>query len=121
MKKYSCFLVLFSLLSHLLFSQQKEENTYREIRKGYEKMAIDDIDAMPQVRHYIQKAIKEKNFRKLIQGYRDARQFDLQNKMKYADSAIQVSLKHGSSDDISKDYLSKGIIYYFYQKNISWL
>ncbi|OBW43552.1 Tetratricopeptide repeat protein [Chryseobacterium sp. MOF25P] len=116
MKKYSCFLVLFSLLSHLLFSQQKEENTYREIRKGYEKMAIDDIDAMPQVRHYIQKAIKEKNFRKLIQGYRDARQFDLQNKMKYADSAIQVSLKHGSSDDISKDYLSKGIIYYFYQK-----
>lgn len=79
-------------------------------------MAIDDIDAMPQVRNYIQKAKKEKNFRKLIQGYRDARQFDLQNKMKYADSAIKVSLKHGTSDDISKDYLSKGIIYYFYQK-----
>ncbi|WP_223878197.1 AraC family transcriptional regulator [Chryseobacterium vrystaatense] len=36
--------------------------------------------------------------------------------MKYADSALTVSLQHGTQDDISKEYLSKGIIYYFYQK-----
>ncbi|MDA4746737.1 hypothetical protein, partial [Enterobacter hormaechei] len=31
-------------------------------------------------------------------------------------SALTVSLNHGTHDDISKEYLSKGIIYYFYQK-----
>jgi len=116
MKKLNCFLVLFSAFSHLLFSQQKKERTFDEIRKTYEKMTIDDIDAMPSVKLYIKKAKKENNVEKLIQGYRDGRQFDYSNKIKYADSAIALSLKHGSKDDISKDYLSKGIIYYFYYK-----
>ncbi|MEF9477295.1 AraC family transcriptional regulator [Chryseobacterium sp. 1B4] len=79
-------------------------------------MTIDDINAMPHVKVYIEKAKKENNFSKLIQGYRDGRQFDYKNKMKYADSALTISLRHGTQDDISKDYLSKGIIYYFYQK-----
>lgn len=117
MKKLNCFLFLLSAFSQLLFSQQKKEKTYREIRDYYEKMTIDDVHAMPYVRHYIQKAKKEKNFSKLIQGYRDARQFDFNNKIKYADSALTTSLKHGTKDDISKEYLSKGIIYYLYQKN----
>ncbi|MDH6252467.1 AraC-like DNA-binding protein [Chryseobacterium sp. H1D6B] len=116
MKKLNYFLVIFSAFSQLLFSQQKEERTFSEIRKYYEKMTIDDMDAMPYVKLYIQKAKRENNLPKLIQGYRDGRQFDHRNKIKYADSAIAVSLKHGASDDISKDYLSKGIIYYFYQK-----
>lgn len=116
MKKFYYFLVLFSAFSHFLFSQKKDERTYSEIRKPYEKMTIDDINAMPSVKLYIQKAKNEKNFSKLIQGYRDGRQFDYKNKMKYADSALAVSLQHGTQDDISKEYLSKGIIYYFYQK-----
>ncbi|MDR6487195.1 AraC-like DNA-binding protein [Chryseobacterium vietnamense] len=116
MKKFYYFLVLFSAFSHFLFSQKKDERTYSEIRKPYEKMTIDDINAMPYVKLYIQKAKNEKNFSKLIQGYRDGRQFDYKNKMKYADSALVVSLQHGTQDDISKEYLSKGIIYYFYQK-----
>lgn len=116
MKKLNCFLFLLSVFSQLLFSQQKKEKTYREIRDYYQKMTIDDVRAMSYVRLYIQKAKKEKNFSKLIQGYRDARQFDLHNKIKYADSALTISLKYGTRDDISKEYLSKGIIYYFYQK-----
>ncbi|MCS4302388.1 AraC family transcriptional regulator [Chryseobacterium sp. BIGb0232] len=116
MKKFYCFLILFPVFSQFLFSQKKEEKTFSEIRKPYEKMAIDDIHAMPYVKLYIEKAKNENNFSKLIQGYRDARQFDYKNKMKYADSALTVSLQHGSQDDISKEYLSKGIIYYFYQK-----
>jgi AraC-like DNA-binding protein len=116
MKKLNYFLVLFSAFSHLLFSQQKKERTFGEIRKHYEKMTIDDVDAIPYVKLYIQKAKSENNLQRLIQGYRDGRQFDRHNKIKYADSAIAVSLKYGTSDDISKDYLSKGIIYYFYQK-----
>lgn len=116
MKKLKYFLVLFSAFSHLLHSQQKKERTFSEIRKYYEKMAIDDLDAVPYVKMYIQKAKKEKNLSKLIQGYRDGRQFDLPNKIRYADSAISVSKKYGTNDDVSKDYLSKGIIYYFYQR-----
>lgn len=116
MKKLNYFLVLFSAFSHLLFSQQKQEKTFEEIRKNYEKMAIDDRDAIPYIKLYINKAKRENNIPKLIQGYRDGRQFDYHNKIKYADSAIALSLKHGNRDDISKDYLSKGIIYYFYHK-----
>lgn len=116
MKKLNYFLVLLSAYSQLLFSQQKELRTFREIRDHYEKMTIDDVRAMPFVKAYIQKAKSEKNIPKLIQGYRDGRQFDYHNKMSYADSALAVSIKQGIKDDISKDYLSKGIIYYFYQK-----
>lgn len=117
MKKLNYFLLLFSVFSGLLFSQpNKRQETFQEIRKTYEKMTIDDIRAMPAVILYIQKAKKENNVKKLIQGYRDGRQFDYHNKIKYADSAISTSLVYGSTDDISKDYLSKGIIYYFYQK-----
>jgi hypothetical protein len=32
-----------------------------------------------------------------------------------------LSVCSRNQDDISKEYLSKGIIYYFYQKNLSWL
>lgn len=116
MKKLNYFLVLFSAFSHFVFSQHKNERTFNEIRKTYEKMTIDDRDALPAVRLYIAKAKKEENYAKLIQGYRDGRQFDYSSKIKYADSAISISLTHGTKDDMSRDYLSKGIIYYFYQK-----
>ncbi|MBW7674233.1 AraC family transcriptional regulator [Chryseobacterium chendengshani] len=116
MKKLKYFLVLFSAFSHLLFSQQKNERTFSEIRENYEKMTIDDVNAIPFVKRYIQKAKRENNQDKLIQGYRDGRQFDYQNKIKYADSALAISTKYGTKDDISKDHLSKGIIFYFYQK-----
>lgn len=115
MKKFKYIIVVLSAFSHL-FCQQKKEMTFSEIRKNYEKMTIDDEDAIPYVRLYIAKAKYEGNHPKLIQGYRDGRQFDLRHKMQYADSALAVSLKYGSTADISKDYLSKGIIYYFYQK-----
>lgn len=105
------------LLSQLTFSQPKKEKTFEEIRKKYEMKTIDDISAMPDVRIFILKAKDESNFSKLIQGYRDGRQFDLPHKINYADSAIAASIKYGSKDDISNDYLSKGIIYYFYHKN----
>ncbi|SEM91654.1 Helix-turn-helix domain-containing protein [Chryseobacterium taichungense] len=116
MKKLNYFLVLLSAYSQLFFSQQKEVRTFREIRSNYEKMTIDDERAMPFVKDYIQKAKSESDISQLIQGYRDGRQFDYKSKMKYADSALAFSIKYGSNDDISKDYLSKGIIYYFYQK-----
>ncbi|MGO4709966.1 AraC family transcriptional regulator [Chryseobacterium sp. 2TAF14] len=117
MKKLNCFLILFSAFSQLVFSQQKTENTFEKIRNHYEKMTIDDIRAMSFVNTYIEKAKKEKNYLKLMQGYRDGRQFDYINKLKYADSAIAISVQYGTKDDVSKDHLSKGVIYYYYFKN----
>ncbi len=116
MKKLNYFLVLLFTFSQLLFSQEKKGETFGEIRNHYETLIIDDIHAMPFVKNYIQKAKRENNNSKLLQGYRDGRQFDYKNKIQYADSALTVSLKSGNNEDISKDYLSKGIIYYFYQK-----
>ncbi|MDR6156622.1 MULTISPECIES: helix-turn-helix domain-containing protein [Chryseobacterium] len=116
MKKLNYFLLFFFAFSQMIFSQQKKEKTFWEIRENYQKMTIDDIRAMPFVKVYIHKAKRENNLQKLIQGYRDGRQFDFANKMKYADSALAISIKYKNNDDISKDYLSKGIIYYFYKK-----
>lgn len=116
MERVTYFLVLFSAFSQLSFSQIRK-TTFSEIRSSYEKKNIDDSSAMPEVRRYIQKAKSESSFSRLIQGYRDGRQFDYAHKTEYADSAIYASIRYGNSDDLSKDYLSKGIIYYFYKKN----
>lgn len=116
MQKGLFFLFCFFVFSQHFFSQNSEEKIFSEIRKTYEKKAIDDVDAMVQVCRFIGQAKRTSNVIKLLQGYRDGRQFDKNNKLAYADSAIAVSLKYGTKNDISRDYLSKGIIYYFYQK-----
>lgn len=117
MKKLNYFLFLFFACSQVFFSQENKGETFGEIRNHYEKLSIDDEHAVPFVKVYIQKAKNENKSSKLLQGYRDGRQFDYENKIQYADSALAISLKSGNKEEISKDYLSKGIIYYFYQKN----
>lgn len=116
MQKGKFFLICFFAFSQPIFSQNIEEKVFNEIRKGYEKKAIDDVEAMIQVRQFIEHAKRSSDMKRLLQGYRDGRQFDKDNKLAYADSAIAVSLKYGTKNDVSRDYLSKGIIYYFYQK-----
>lgn len=116
MVKVRYILLLFSVVSQIALSQVLK-GSYSDIRKSYEKKDIDDQTAMPSVKSYIQKAKSDANYRNLIQGYRDGRQFDLDNKMLYADSALNTSMRYGTPDDVSKDYLSKGIIYYYYHKN----
>ncbi|WP_288244007.1 AraC family transcriptional regulator [uncultured Chryseobacterium sp.] len=116
MERVIGFLLLFSAFSQLLYSQNSP-STFSDIRKSYEKKEIDDSSAMPAVRRFIRKAKLESNYYNLIQGYRDGRQFDYLHKMQYADSALSASRMYGNRNDLSKDYLSKGIIYYFYYKN----
>ena len=86
------------------------------LRAAYAEMTVDDVRAMPYVTKVIEKAKGENATTVLLEGYREARQFDLPHKLAYADSALMASLRYGTADDISKDYLSKGIVYYFYQK-----
>ncbi|MBN9312957.1 MAG: hypothetical protein BGO40_10685 [Chryseobacterium sp. 39-10] len=116
MRSLPCFLILLSACSPLLFSQSPVKETYDELRAAYAEMTVDDVRAMPYVTKVIEKAKGENATTVLLEGYREARQFDLPHKLAYADSALMASLRYGTADDISKDYLSKGIVYYFYQK-----
>ncbi|MGI9651954.1 helix-turn-helix domain-containing protein [Chryseobacterium sp. RLHN22] len=118
MKKCKYFLFVFSLFSLWVYSQKNSAETYSDIRKNYEKMLNDDRRALPFVKLYINKAKKEKNKEKLVQGYRDARQYcvSLDKKFKYADSTIQAAIALNDSAEISKAYLSKGILFYFNAK-----
>lgn len=116
MVKAGYILLLFSVASQPVFSQTQNAS-FGDIRKSYEKKDIDDHTALPDVKWYIRKAKSAGNYRNLIQGYRDGRQFDRANKLRYADSALNASMKYGTPDNISRDYLSKGVIYYYYQKN----
>lgn len=118
MKKYQYLMTIFLLLSQQLFPQNSDRSTYRDIRKEYEKMLNDDSRAMPAVQKYIKKAKKEKNQERLIQGYRDGRQYaaPFADKVQYADSTISATLTYGNRDEISRAYLSKGILFYFNKK-----
>lgn len=118
MKKCKYFLFVFSLFSLWVYSQKSSAETYGDIRKNYEKMLNDDRRALPFVKLYINKAKKEKNQEKLVQGYRDARQYciSLDKKFKYADSTIQAAIDLNDSAEVSKAYLSKGILFYFNAK-----
>ncbi len=115
MKKFKYFLFVFSLFSLWVYSQKNSTETYGDIRKNYEKMLNDDRRALPFVKLYINKAKKENNQEKLVQGYRDARQYciSLDKKFKYADSTIQAAIALNDSAEISRAYLSKGILFYF--------
>jgi AraC-like DNA-binding protein len=112
-------ITLFLLLSISSFSQNKDQLSYADIRKTYEDLKTDNESALPKVRQYIQKAKNEGRTDRLIQGYRDGKQFSrsFDQKIRYADSTISASLRYGDRDEISKSYLSKGILYYFNKKN----
>ncbi len=118
MEKCGYFAVVF-LLCFLRINSQNFRNTeFTEIRENYEEMTSDNENALPFVKQYILKAKAESNLKNLIQGYRDARQFSssVRDKHLYADSTLQASLRLKDNVQISKAYLSKGIIFYFNEK-----
>ncbi|KQT15132.1 hypothetical protein ASG31_16170 [Chryseobacterium sp. Leaf404] len=121
MKKNRFIFSLFLLLSIHFFSQKKVQISYAEIRSSYKDLKTDDESALPKVIQYIQKAKSEGRKDRLIQGYRDGRQFSrvFDQKIKYADSTISASVDFGDKDEISKSYLSKGILYYFNKKKFT--
>lgn len=112
-------ITLFLLLSINSFSQNQVQLSYADIRKSYKDLETDNEAALPKVRIYIHKAKIEGRPDRLIQGYRDGKQFSrsFDQKIKYADSTISASIRYGNRDEISKSYLSKGILFYFNKKN----
>jgi len=85
------------------------------IQRLYENRSENDSTALPFVGRLIFKAKSEQNQSQLFRGYNDARYFapDPFNKLRYADSAIQVATELKDDKLLSRAYLSKGIIYYF--------
>lgn len=112
---------LFLLIGDVLYSQNSGtlvKGTFAELRSHYENMEENDEKALPFVGAYLEKAKKEDNYDKIIQGYRDFIFYSKrkEDKLIYADSCVDYALKSKNNELISKAYLGKGIIYYFFYK-----
>ncbi|MBK1895278.1 helix-turn-helix domain-containing protein [Chryseobacterium paridis] len=84
----------------------------------YENFDENNIQAFPYIQPYINKAKKEKNYEKLVQGYKDGVFYSSSNERKlvYADSAIWAAQLSENKDLISTAYIEKGVVYYYHYK-----
>lgn len=112
-------LLIFNCLLLLLQGQKRVEKdqieSYKKISGLIDAYSENDERALVFVRMYINKAKEECNYKELIQGYEEAIYYDkdIDVKLIYADSAIIAAKKYNNSDQISRAYLGKGIIYYY--------
>lgn len=109
------YIILFVILGELIFAQKGKYSDYYEIQRQYENRVENDSSALPLVEVYIQKAKKEKKYRKLVLGYKDAIVFSPRSdiKLKYADSVICAAIMTKDNNLISNAYMNKGVVYYF--------
>lgn len=114
---YICFLSVANVISAQNIAISTK-NTYADLRNHYQNMEENDERALYFVNIYLEKAKKENNSDKIVQGYRDLIFYSKKReiKLQYADSCINYALKSKNNELISKSYLSKGIIYYFFYK-----
>jgi len=112
-------ITLILLLAVNIFYCQKKEYTYKELSTLFNSYSENDERAMVYVNLYIDKARKEQNLKKLIAGYEEAIYFTgkPEKKLQLGDSIIIIAKKSGNSDQISRAYLGKGIIYYYNIRN----
>jgi len=116
--KRTTFLLFLLIFFNFLYSQQRKAKSFEDIRKEYEQYEENDINAFQYVDQYISKAKKEKNYSKLVQGYKDGVFYSSsnENKLAYADSTIGAANLSEDNELISMAYLGKGIVYYFNYK-----
>ncbi|MEY8761740.1 AraC family transcriptional regulator [Chryseobacterium tongliaoense] len=109
---------ILSLLIFQLFFSQEGYSEYYKLRTKYENFEENNPKAFPYIQSYINKAKTEKNYEKLVQGYKDGIFYSPSNEKKiiYADSAIGAAKLSDSKDLIGIAYLEKGIIYYYHYK-----
>lgn len=111
-------LFILSLVIFKLFFSQEGYSEYYKLRMKYENLEENDSRAFPFIQSYINKAKKEKNYDKLVQGYKDGVFYSSTNdkKLKYADSAVWAAKLSENPDLISTAYLEKGVVYYYHYK-----
>ncbi len=107
--------IILLFLCEILLAQQYKLSDFYLIQRQYENLAENDSAALPLVDKLIRKAKGENNLMQLFLGYKDARYYsrDPKIKLKYADSAIYVAKLKKNDSLLSSAYLSKGVVYYF--------
>jgi AraC-like DNA-binding protein len=111
------FFILFIGFFKLLLSQEGYSEYYK-LRQKFENFAENDSKAFPFIQPYINKAKKEKNYEKLVQGYKDGLFYSSLNeeKLKYADSMVWASNQSNNEDLKIIAHIDKGVIYYYNYK-----
>lgn len=111
-------LLIFCTISLQYFFSQEIYSDYYELRKKYEDLEENDIKAFTYIRPYISKAKKEKNYEKLVQGYKDAVFYALldEEKLKYTDSMVWAANLSRDKDLMIVAHIDKGVIYYYNYK-----
>ncbi|MEA1851052.1 MULTISPECIES: helix-turn-helix domain-containing protein [unclassified Chryseobacterium] len=111
-------LLLFCTICFHFFLSQESETVYDELRKKYENFEENDFRAFQYIRPYIAKSKKEKNYSKLVQGYKDAVLFASldEEKLKYSDSLVRAANLSGDKDLMIVAHIDKGVIYYYNYK-----
>lgn len=101
----------------LLLSQETYSDYYK-LREKYENFPENDSKAFPFIRPYIDKAKEEKNYEKLVQGYKDGVFYSSLNedKLKYADSMVLTANQTNNNDLKIIAHIDKGVIYYYHYK-----
>ncbi len=116
MKLFNKFLIFFSfLVLGLVWEKAVPEKDYNALRQQYISLQENNTAAFDNgLDAFIAKAIKEKNYEKMAQGYDDAIFFtsDRNQKLNYANEAIKNALISKNKDTIGSAYLRKGVIYY---------
>ncbi len=109
--------IIFLVIFKLFFSQEGYSDYYK-LRVKYENFEENNTEAFPFIQPYINKAKREKNYDKLVQGYKDGVFYASSNEKKliYADSTIWAAKLSGDRDLISTAYLEKGVVYYYHYK-----
>ena len=111
------FLILCSVCFQFILSQEPYTEYY-QLRKKYENFDENDEKALPYIQPYINKARREKNYEKLVQGYKDAVFYSFldDNKLKYADSMVWAATLSRDKDLLITAHIDKGVIYYYNYK-----
>ncbi len=111
------FFIFFTGCFKLFFAQQAYGN-YDQLRLKYEHFEENNVRAFPLIQPYINKAKKEKNYEKLVQGYKDGVYYSSENedKLKYADSAVWTANLSRDKDLLIIAHIEKGVVYYYHYK-----
>lgn len=112
-------LLILTLYLNFFSGQQQQQYSYQKLANLFDVYPENDQRALVFVQMYIEKARKENNLGKLIQGYEEALYYNssIKKKLNYSDSAILKAKQSGNADRISRAYLGKGIVYYYNEKN----
>lgn len=107
-----------SIVYFQFFFTQESDTGYYELRKKYENFEENDFRALSYIHPYINKAKNEKNYSKLVQGYKDAVLFSSldEEKLMYADSMVWAANLSRDKDLMIVAHIDKGVIYYYNYK-----